>query len=269
MNNTFNINRFGLLLKRQWLDFGKIYLMSLVVLIAIIVGFYLFNIPKLENLNLRWGNNGQATLGFRPIIFLLVGFLFISIESNTYFNVLGQKPKAIMELMTPASITEKFLGGVLFTMLNIASYLLIFYVIDQIFVSYLNNLWIHQKAMDYHTNKLASVHFSTIIDDMTSEKEFKFFFAMPFLVTSVFLLGSVYFNRFHYIKTALSITAFLSLVIFLTVKIAMWLTEGKEPKYDSGNQEKDFIFIIFFGITILLSLIIWVITYIRLKEKEV
>jgi hypothetical protein len=23
MNNTFNINRFGLLLKRQWLDFGK------------------------------------------------------------------------------------------------------------------------------------------------------------------------------------------------------------------------------------------------------
>ncbi|WP_205903252.1 hypothetical protein, partial [Pseudomonas viridiflava] len=34
------------------------------------------------------------------------------------------------------------------------------------------------------------------------------FFPFPFLVMGIFLLGSVYFNRFHYIKTAISVVIF-------------------------------------------------------------
>jgi len=271
MNNTFNINRFGLLLRRQWLDFGKIYLMSLVVLTAIIVGFYLFNFPRFDNAHFGWDKNGHAQLGFRLPIFLMVGALFISIESSTYFSVLGQKPKAIMELMTPASVTEKFLCGVFFTaVISLVSYLLIFYTVDKIFVHYINNIWENQKSINYNTDKLSPVFFSSIFDDLTSEKEYKFLFVSPFLITSIFLLGSVYFNNFHYIKTAVTITAFCSFVIFLTFKIGTWLATGKMHNYKSTRfDEKDFAITTFFWTTTIITIIIWAITYFRLKEKEV
>lgn len=271
MNNTFNINRFGLLLRRQWLDFGKVYLMSLVVLTAIIVGFYFFNIPEIGHDNFRWTNNGLTQLRFKLPVFLTAGVLFISIIASTYFDVLGQKQKAIMELMTPASITEKFLCGIFFTaVISIASYLFIFYVVDKIFVQYINHLWENQKLLNYHTHKIMQVSFSKIFEDITEEKEFKFLFVSPFLISSIFFLGSVYFNRFHYIKTAVSITAFLTLVIFLTIKCGIWLAKDKAPIHNGVViVEKDFIIASFFWVTTILTLIIWAITYIRLKEKEV
>ncbi|TCD27866.1 hypothetical protein EZ456_07920 [Pedobacter psychrodurus] len=267
MNNTFNINRFGLLLKRKWLDFGKIYLMSLVVLTVVIVSFYLFNIPIVKQSNLRWNDNEHAQLGFRLPTFLMVGFLFLTIEASTYFSALGQKPKAIMELMTPASTTEKFLCAILFTtIISLISYLFIFYIIDALFLNYINELWENQKAMNYNTNKLSVVSFSTLFDDLTEDRRNKFLFAFPFFFSSIFLLGSVYFNRFHYIKTALTATAFFAFVIFLAFKAAKWLMEGK---YNAGAQEKDFVFVILFVASVIVTFIIWAITHIRLKEKEV
>lgn len=244
--------------------------MSLVVLAVIIVGFYYFNVPQFKSAYFRWDNNEHAQLGFRAVIFLFIGFLFITIEASAYFSPLGQKSKAIMELMTPASITEKFLCAFFFTaVLSIVSYLLIFYVIDAIFVSYINDLWANKKVMNYNTGRLTLVSFSTIFDDLTAEREYKYLFALPFLVTSIFLLGSVYFNRFHYIKTAVSVTAFFVLVFFLSFRFANWITADKSAKYIVGGHDKSFVFTIFFWVTVAISLIIWLITYIRLKEKEV
>lgn len=244
--------------------------MSLIILTIIIVGFYLFNIPRYKSSYFRWDDNEHVRLGFRVVIFLMIGFLFLTIEASAYFNSLGQKPKAIMELMTPASVTEKFLCAFLYTsILSILSYLLIFYVIDAIFVSYLNELWENKKAINYNTGKLTVISFSTVFDDLTADREFKFLFALPFFFTSIFLLGSVYFNRFHYIKTALSVTVFFALVFFITLKFSTWLTENKSVKYIIGGNEKGFVLTTFFWTTIALSLIIWLIVYVRLKEKEV
>ncbi|WP_412466951.1 hypothetical protein [Pedobacter sp. KLB.chiD] len=270
MNNTFNMNRFGLLLKRQWLEFGKIYLMSLVVLAGILIAFYFFNTPDINRSFYKWDDHGHVQLGFRLPVFIAIGFLFLTIQASAYFSAFGQKPKAIMELMTPASVTEKFSCAILFsTILSLISYLLIFYVIDAIFLNYFNELWQHSKATNYNTGKLTVVSFSTLFDDLTSEKEFKYLFALPFFFSGIFLLGSIYFNRFHYIKTALSVTALFSFIIFFTIKFGNWITAGKSRIYTVDHVEKDFVFAIFFWSSVALSLIIWLITYVRLKEKEV
>jgi hypothetical protein len=90
MNNTFNINRFGLLVKRQWLDFGKIYLISLIVIAGILTGFYIFNIPTALRNN-RINDDGYFNMGFRIPLFLIMGFIFISVVSSSYFSCFGQK----------------------------------------------------------------------------------------------------------------------------------------------------------------------------------
>jgi len=267
MNNTFNINRFGLLLKRQWLEFGKIYLISLVVLLGIVVGFYAYSIPSpFKNDNFDY--DGNLDMRFRYPLFLILGFIFISIVASSYFNILGQKSRAILELMTPASVFEKFLAGVVYTaLISLFSYLLIFYLTDLAFVKYLNG---HLNAFNHPGIK----EVEPILQEIFRGKEFTrywvYFFALPFLITSIFLLGSIYFNRFHYIKTALSVMVFVGLASYIVVKFSVWLMENKvRHHYNFRNDGKDQILLAILLTTSIITVIIWAITYIRLKEKEV
>jgi hypothetical protein len=93
---------------------------------------------------------------------------------------------------------------------------------------------------------------------------------MPFLVTSIFLLGSIYFNRFHYIKTAVVGMVFGSVWTYLFVKTIEIITKGKvDASASSGIEEKISGEVVFVALTMLITLIFWSITYVRLKEKEV
>lgn len=272
MNNTFNINRFGLLLKRQWLDFGKIYLISLVVLLGIVVGFYSYNIPSpLKGNNFDY--DGNLDMRFRYPLFLILGFIFISIVASSYFNILGQKSRAILELMTPASVFEKFLAGVVYTaIISLFSYLLIFYLTDLAFVKYLNGNLDAFKGLLPKNGAVREVETISyqVFNDEGYRKYCGYFFAFPFLITSVFLLGSVYFNRFHYIKTALSVMVFVGLISYLIVKTSEWLMKDKVPYHHHFRKDdKDWILLMLLLATSIITLIIWTITYVRLKEKEV
>ena len=272
MNNTFNINRFGLLLKRQWLDFGKIYLISLVVLLGIVVGFYSYSIPSpLKDNNFDY--DGNLDMRFRYPLFLILGFVFISIVASSYFNILGQKSRAILELMTPASLFEKFLAGVVYTaIISLFSYLLIFYLTDLAFVKYLNSHLDTFKGLLPKNGAVREVETITyqVFNDEGYRKYCGSFFAFPFLITSLFLLGSVYFNRFHYIKTALSVMVFIGLASYLVIKLSIWLMEGKVANHHHFRKEdKDWVLLTILLVTSITTLIVWTITYIRLKEKEV
>lgn len=269
MNNTFNINRFGLLLKGQWLDFGKIYLISLVVVIGVIIGFYAFNIPLPTKPN-NFDYDGNLDMRFRYPLFLILGFLFISLVASSYFSLLGQKSRAILELMTPASIFEKFLAGIFYTtILTFLSYLILFYITDLAFVKYINNHLAEFKNNGNGKSTVKAVESiaSQVFNDVNYRVSIRSFCAIPFLLSSIFLLGSIYFNRFQYIKTAVSVMLFTSIAIYMITKSTELLTEGLIS--NNRMNDKDNFLSIFLMITIVLTLIVWVITYVRLKEKEV
>ena len=269
MNNNFNLNRFLLLLKRQWLDFGNIYLGTLVVLIGILIAFYSYFLPSPKTTNFL-DYEGNLDLRFRYGLFLFLGFFFITIVAGSYYSNLGQKSRAIIELMMPASTLEKFLVGVWYTaIVTIVSYLLVFYVVDLGFVKYLNsNLDAFSVAL-YKKREIKPVHtmLNEVLSDANYRRYLRFFFFIPFMFTSIFLLGSVYFNRFHYIKTAMAVLLFTGVAGYIIFKAGGFLTKdmvrsGLETKEDVSLQ---WIFII----TGLVTVVMWLITYIRLKEKEV
>ncbi|UKT63757.1 hypothetical protein [Pedobacter mucosus] len=273
MNNIFNIQRFGLLLRRQWLEFGKIYLISLVVLLGVLVGFYFFNIPKVDNGIPRFnGKTGFIYLPFRYPIFSITGFLFISIIASSYFSDLGQKPKAIIDLMIPASIFEKFLSGIFYTAIcSIAGYLLIFYIVDTAFCNFMEGNF---KALSFTVTLpnfgiINRAEAQSFYSEMPFN-EFKFLFFAPLLTTSIFLLGSVYFAKFHYIKTALFVVLTTGAIIFICFKFASILSQNM-IMVNEGSQlnNKETMMTIMLMITATLTFIIWAITYVRLKEKEV
>ena len=179
MNNTFNIQRFGLLLKRQWLEFGKIYLISLAVVLGIFLTFYGYNAYLFSFYGQLADHYENSYLFFREPLFIVLGLLFVTVIASSYFAHLGQKPKAIIDLMIPASTFEKFLTGVFFTsILTSASFLLLFYLTDLAFVM---NIKAKMPAEQYFFVK-------------NNPNAFKPIYLIPFFVSSVFLLGSIYFS---------------------------------------------------------------------------
>ena len=264
MNNTFNINRFGLLLKRQWLDFGKIYLISFGVLIGALTLFYAINLTE-DNLK-QFSSN---TLNFRYPLFLITGFLFMSIISSGYFMHLGQKPKAIISILIPASGTEKFLTAIFYTVIiSIPSYLLCFYLIDLAFVSSIRET--HTLTSSYTNYQGKNVIIDNVAYFFATEtvSEFYPFCYVPLLVNSVFLLGSIFFQNFHYVKTAISAMLFIVVWVTSIIYIMNKLTESTVWVGNQYLQSKGFSEILMAAVGIFLILVFWFISFLRLKEKE-
>lgn len=271
MNNTFNLRRFGLLLQRQWLEFGKIFLITLLVALGVIVAFYGFSTYyAFENP----GNFGAHRLDFREPLFLVFGYLFITVIASSYFAHLGQKSRAAIDLMIPASAFEKFVAGVVYTaVLAVASYILLFYLVDLAFITKLRSVFNSTITTTSYTDARGT--FTETTDNVAyfftknNPNKFTPIYVVPAFVTSIFLLGSVYFNRFHYIKTAISVLIFSGIWTFVIVKTGETVMRGKVMIHHNGNNSKDMGEPWLFAGLLLLTLIFWSITYVRLKEKEV
>jgi len=256
MNNTFNLHRFNLLLKRQWLEFGKIFLITLLVATGVIVAFYGLTLLPLEKIDYI-----PRRLSFREPLFFIFGFLFISIIASSYFAHLGQKSKAIIDLLIPASTFEKFLAGFFFTsILSVCAFLLIFTVTDWAFVSYMKSYFKTANSIE-----LAEVR---TFFDKNNINSFAPLYLAPFVVTSIFLLGSVYFNRFHYIKTAICVMIFSGAWTYIVMNTVETLLSGKTSinRNNHGKSEMEWML---FAVIAVFTLIVFYITYVRLKEKEV
>ena len=274
MNNTFNIQRFGLLLKRQWLEFGKIYLVILAVSLSIMITFYGF---ALWNPLFEGGNFRGRDLNFREPLFLIFGFLFLSVISSSYFAHLGQKPKAIIDLLIPASTFEKFAAGIFFTAIcAVASYAVLFYLTDLAFVAALKDMFngkVDATAFDPETGRqIKSAHNIEYFFSKDSRDSFLPLYFTPFFVSSIFLLGSIYFNRFQYIKTAVSVMIFAGVWTYIIYNFGEWVMKGKVMVDDSGmNNHFSRGDGELYGslLIVVLTVIFWSITYVRLKEKEV
>jgi len=271
MNNTFNIQRFGLLLKRQWLEFGKIYIVSLAVVFGVLLCFYGYNYYAITNF--IDGAYSSHHIYIRIPLFVITGLLFITIIASNYFAHLGQKPKAIIDLMTPASTFEKFMGGIFFTtVLGILSYLLLFYLTDLAFMTKLRSWYESSGNSMFLEGKKVALNqmFPYFFTDNRKEVPMPVL-AGSFLITSIFLLGSIYFEKFHYIKTTISVMIFSGVWTAVIAKSATELFEGRIPiasTLDTG-QTKDSAELWLTILLLALTLVFWSITYVRLKEKEV
>jgi len=93
---------------------------------------------------------------------------------------------------------------------------------------------------------------------------------LPFLLSSIFLLGSIAFKNFHFIKTGAVLITYGFVLIFTTIKTITWFTKDTVSiEQDLYFNEEMNVLKLFCAVGILLTAIIWGISFIRLKEKEV
>ncbi|MFT3704880.1 MAG: hypothetical protein QM802_21115 [Agriterribacter sp.] len=184
MQNTFSFSRLWLLIKKQWFDNSKLYTLATLALLGLLT--IIFIIWYIAN-QYDYYFNEEGT----NVIFFIMLFVSGLIFSSTTFSMLGDKGKGIYWLSVPATALEKLACGVFYSFIVFLTvYLAGFWIIKHttFFLIELNprNTLERVKPHDIFEGEVAPVLMYTFL-----------------AFQALFLLGSVYFERFAFIKTVL------------------------------------------------------------------
>lgn len=268
MNNYFSFQRLGLLIKKQFLENVKLYLYGTLALLGllIIVTFLWIEIGGKSY-------NEDTLLGLYLIGLFISGALFASFS----FSMLGNKDKGIYWLSLPASHAEKLLSVLFYNVIVFTIvYTLCYLLVSKIAAMYVTEL-VQQHSERYHfyrTNwsKTHGADWDGLI---------AFLYAF-FAVQALYLLGSVYFKKFSFVFTtavgALLVIAFTFLIKSLSVSFSKYgatfniINANGAP---NGVWQKQYFFnhtvsgIIIFLAKFIWAPFFWLVTWFRLKEKEI
>ncbi|MES1216610.1 MAG: hypothetical protein ABUT20_13935 [Bacteroidota bacterium] len=283
MNQVFSFNRFLLLIAKHWSENSKKYLLGLLAITGIILVWFGFMIimeryhPMDEGLQY-----GTYFVGL-----FLVGCLYAS----TLFADLSSKSKGTNYLSVPASQLEKTICTLLYgVLIFFIFYSLLFYVADIIMVKIANTVsyayWEkhqHDPGGIFRPQEIVNVFWAN--DTMRKgDVNIPFYILLCyFAVQAAYLLGSVYFARFSFIKTTVGlIFIFLLIIVFVGKVLNAFMPDGNFYRgigsyrlNVSGNESATIIRLPDWVDTVTLFLlkfafapIFWIATYFRVKEKE-
>lgn len=268
MNNSFSLTRLSGLIRKQWLENNRFYVLASLALLGVMsLSVIVF-----------WVLSGGVRYAEKDayIIYMVGLFIVGTIYGSISFSVLGSKEKGQYWLSFPASHAEKLVTQILY-------YSVFFFLV------YTGLFFIVKSAAQAYIESYVATHEYASFTPMNWTGEFERNIAYViwgyFCVQTLFILGSVYFKQYSFIKTTIFVSAFLFVFIFLFVKTMMFFFkdsgfqwEGMEMRmyhvpdnygtyksYKLGNWLSTFITYVFIYWWVPLF---WVITWFRLKEKE-
>ena len=271
MNQFFSFKRFSLLVLKHWADNKKRYGLSALAFIGLLITWFVFTM-------LAGFDDNPMSKATQNITFFLALFAVGIFYASQYFRDLGSRSKGINFMLVPASAFEKLLCSILYTaVLFFVVFTAVYYLVDVLMVTIVKSLpAVQEKPNVINVFKIVLLRFNK-----DSTINFLMFF---FSAQSVFLLGSVYFEKYSFVKTF--ICGFVA--CFILFRMMMFfndelLPDGEYPKgfltvyrvYVEGGNDylvqvprwigEVFRFLIMYAI----APFFWIVTYFRLKEKQV
>ena len=295
MNQTFNTGRWWLLVGKHWSENKKKYTLSLIAIAGLLL---LWFVVLLFSDGFRGLNLSMQSSTYYFGLFL-GGCLYASI----LFADLGSKTRGLNYLVVPASHLEKLLCSLFYgVIVFFVCYTTLFYLADVLMIKTANTFeysyWLkhHNPGTIFEPQKVYNVFYQP---DHSRDPEVLIYILLSyFVVQSVFILGSVYFSRFSFIKTVIASLLIGLMIVFLVIKvIAPILPPGnyyhgltsyqvytvKESSsipgatmiYSDAATDKLVSIPEWIGDAVLFLLkfafapLFWLATYYRLKEKEI
>jgi len=250
MNNTFNITRFVKLIKFKYALNAKSLLIQvggIAALFTIISGFVLYASQGTENA----GKIDGYFLGIW-IAMLFGGGLYLTSHS---FSILQNTSRGFLYMQLPASTFEKLLMALLSTGIFFALMHTFLYTILANF-QYMVWGWFVELP-EYSFNPLNKDYFLIVKS---------YLYMQP-----VFLLGALFFRKFNFVLTNLSIFLVGFVGFWLQVLVFFIAFGTLNPNFQTSlhieNSEPDVWWLNLIGIVI--ALVFISASYFKLKEKEV
>ncbi|SDG73407.1 hypothetical protein SAMN04487996_122112 [Dyadobacter soli] len=202
MNQVFNIHRFALTLRLEIAEKGRNYL-----LMATVMAFAMTVLMVPVTLSREFSGFREVLHYFALLLILLFGgSLFTSGTLAQY----SAPATGISALMVPASPTEKFMTSLLFNLAFLVP-LLCFY------------WWLHFYTLEVANEKIINQasKYHPMTADIVNYTSFSFFG-----IQACVFLGSIFFRKNAYIKTAVIAISIAFLVSIANTMIAIRFTEN-------------------------------------------
>ena len=270
MNNTFDIRRFGFLLRKTMYEKGLVLLGSYAILMVLILIFY--------------STESASKSSTTPQIFSFVfGAFSVAIFVNILLNNFSKKSSAASFLTLPCSNFEKWFSVFLIIVLVfLPLFLLTLKVIDTAFVNHFRDIAVKKlhflpKQLE---NELPYISYSF----KKINNSFSSFLSIFFLFGGMSIIGSLYFNQKYLLKTVLVFIGFIVAFSFLSA-IFYKIVIGEEVdivNFDyinvtviNGDLKRFSITVsdtvknlIKYFMLIFMPLALWVISLVRFGDKE-
>ncbi len=266
MNNFFNYHRFALLVKRQWVENRKLFLMALVILVGLGIIIY--------SLGMDWKTGNLLQMQVRVGLFFVTFFLGGSFFTNYIFKDLSDKNSSTSFLLVPASHFEKQLSACLYIFIVFPIiFFILFYLTDCSFVNIANG--IHNGLVGKKALNPNEYLFNFLRDTESKDSRLAFLIPAWFAVQSFVILGSITFMGWSYIKTGFAGFVILFVIVLLVGFIQKLLLDDLsnqlgESHYFQIKPTKDMLEdYVLFGLKYAIAPLLLVIAYFRLKEKQV
>ncbi|TLV01283.1 hypothetical protein [Dyadobacter luticola] len=269
MNQTFNIHRFTLSLQLELAEKGKTYFFTALLLLSLL---------GMLMLPLAFSKEYSNMKELAQILALFMIILFgSSLYSISAFSQYGDSSTGIAAIMVPASRTEKFLSALVLNLIFVIPFAFAYWKLHYWSVEYANA---HIPANAHKYNALP-------------EPVIRYALQYYFMIHAFVFLGSLYFTKASYLKTAATFIASFLFIALLHLGIGNLLTgfpsklvsfpitgwdiwfwpdgTAAGPKstqfYQVKLPETVHTFIQIFPAIIVFAL--WSATYFRLREKEI
>lgn len=270
MSQTFDIHRFTLMLRFDAAEKGRNYLMMSGVLL-----FCLLAMVLPITLSSEYSE-------FRRILHFAALFMIVlfggSLFTSTAFAQYSDQSTGIAALMIPASRLEKYVSSLALNLIFVIPFLILFWQL-------------HYWTIDYANTLITSgiTHYNYIPKDL-----FEYTSCSYLIIQAVVFLGSIYFKKFAYIKTAALSIAFGSLLAYFNYSLAIkfasspskflayplsgwkvwfYTEEGMaRPKYFAGFYHLTFSDTMHWaaqGFAVWLAVMLWICAYYQMKEREI
>lgn len=276
--NSFSFERWRLLVSRHWAENQKRYTLSFVAFIGLLVFWFAFV--------LLMNRTYYIEESVQMVTYFVCLFVAGAFYASQFFSDLGSQPKGINFLLTPASTLEKLACGLFYVVLVFFVFLtLAFYIVDVAMVALANALQASMAPAGSTSGKSGVINvFMTEKHNATSVNINYYFLLLFFAVQAFFLLGSVYFTKYSFVKTAIAVFLLFLAAFFIEGyvmdallpkgrhgdNITVFMTTKEEWMPDKVVALPNWISRV---LTALLCYafapLFWVVTYYRLKEKEV
>jgi len=282
MNQIFSFNRWLLLIGKHWSENKKKYLLGLLALTGIMIVWFVLNIM----MDPYDAMDESIQYGTYFVGLFIVGCLY----GSMLFSELSSRPKGISYLSVPASHFEKMLSAQLYgVVIFFVCYTLIFYVADFVMLKIANAVsyayWEkhYSDGQAFPQRRIVNVFWGNKRAGRVNVNILFLFLLAYFAIQSAYILGSVYFTKFSFIKTTLAlIAAWIVIMVFYDKVLGSFVPHGGFSDgfstyhlYNESDTGKIIRLpewintVILFLLKYAFAPVFWVVAYFRLKEKEI
>ena len=218
MTQTFDARRWWLLVGKHWSENRKKYTLALIAIAGLLLLWY--TVMLLSDGHRSMYPGVQVSTYYTGLF--IAGCLY----GSMLFTDLGSKTRGLNYLVVPASHLEKLLCSLFYAVVVFfVCYTAIFYIVDIVMVKAANAVaysqWLkgHAAGDEFEPRKIANVFYQPA--QSKAPEMLEYLLLLYFVIQAIFIVGSVYFARFSFIKTTIAALLTGLCIAFLIGKVIL------------------------------------------------